>query len=372
MKPVPTPPTIAAPAQSTGLPFSLPTREPVTQVRQRDARVLRRPGRSRTQRLAGYDARYTDIVDYIVGITEEIWVDRAIGRIYDTYDHQCTIYSHYGVVRSVEEVVASTIATLNAFPDGEAHFLNVAWKGDDAEGFYTSHLGFSRSTNLGTSAYGPATGRRVSIRFCADCVSRENRIHTEWLVRDNGALVRQLGLDVHTVAREAAASPRFDSLVVSAPTRLVGQAPRTPLTDVDRSTVDGWARHFLHELWNLRRLDCLPDYYAPDAVAHWGSGQVATGVRNIGALVLNVMAAIPDSVLRVENVCWSDETDGVIVAVRWVLEGSTRAGGLLGAVPEGRVVAMMGMSHFRLAGQRIVEDWTVFDEVGVLAQAYRG
>ena len=84
------------------------------------------------------------------------------------------------------------------------------------------------------------------------------------------------------------------------------------------------------------------------------------------------MAAIPDGVMRVENVCWSDETDGIVAAVRWVFEGSSQKGGVLGdKIPEGRPVAMMGISYFRFDGPLIVEEWTVFDEVGVMAQAYR-
>ena len=32
---------------------------------------------------------------------------------------------------------------------------------------------------------------------------------------------------------------------------------------------------------------------------------------------------------------------------------------------------MMGSSHLRLNGPLVVEEWTVFDEVAVLAMAYR-
>ena len=207
------------------LPFRLPERPPVTRIRRVDPLALRAPKGPRTQPMRGFEETYTDIVDYIVRITEEIWVDRAIGRIYDTYDHACTVYSQYGVVRSVEEVIASTAGTLTGFPDGELHHLNVAWSGDEDAGFYTSHLGFSRSTNLGWSAWGPPTGRRLGIRFAADCVSNDNLIHTEWLVRDNGAAVRQLGLDVMTVAAAIAEAPARETRVLSAPTRLLGQAP---------------------------------------------------------------------------------------------------------------------------------------------------
>jgi predicted ester cyclase len=75
--------------------------------------------------------------------------------------------------------------------------------------------------------------------------------------------------------------------------------------------------------------------------------------------------------MRVEHVSHSEETDGVIVAVRWVYEGTTQSGGVLGECPVGKPVFMMGISHMRFAGDKIVEEWMVFDELGVLSQAYR-
>jgi len=353
------------------LPFVLPERPAVTRIRKVDPRGTSATGRSRSQPMAGFEDGFTDIVDYIVRITDQIWMERAVGRVYDTYDASCTVYSSYGVVRSVEEVIAGTVTTLNAFPDGEIHHLNVAWDGDDADGFYTAHLGHSRSTNLGRTGWGAATGRRTSIRFAADCISRDNRIHTEWLVRDGGAQVRQLGFDVHDCARRAAEWPVAERYIVAPETRLEGQTPRRRL-DLDTSTVDGWARHLFHDLWNLKRFDEIALHYAEDAVVHGGGGRVAMGVRNIGQLLIHIQTAIPDGVLRVEHVCWSDETDGVIVAVRWLYEGTTAPGGVLGECPAGKTVFMMGVTHMRLGNDgRIAEEWQVFDEVGVLVQAYR-
>ena len=353
-----------------GLPFRLEPRAVVTQIRKRDISELRNPRGKRTQAMAGFEDKFVDIVDYIIRITEEIWVDRGMGRIYETYDHACTVYSMYGVVRSVEEVMASTAATLNGFPDGEAHHLNVAWSGNENDGFYTSHLGFSRSTNLGGSAYGPATGKRVGLHFCADCISLANMIHTEWLVRDNGALVRQLGFDLHEVARRIAEIPAAEIKVVSVPTRMIGQSPRQPL-DLPRDTLDGYIRCMFHDIWNLRRHDYLSDYYATDIVSHAGGGRVAFGLRNLSALILQILTSLPDATIEVEHINYSEETDGVIVAVRWTLYGTTRPGGVLGDAPAGKAVAMMGMSHLRFAGGHIVEEWMLFDEVGVLASAYR-
>ena len=353
-----------------GLPFVLPERPPVTRIRQRDTAELLVPTGVRTQPMAGFEDDFTDIVDYIVRITEQIWSDRAVGRIYDTYDASCTVYTTNGIVRSVEEVIASTTMGIAGGPDGESHHLNVAWSGDESEGFYTSHLGFARSTNIGASPYGPATGRRLGRFFVADCVSRDNRIHTEWLVRDNGAAVRQMGFDLHDTARRLAEVPLHETSVVSVPTRLRGQAPPKAY-DGPTDNVEGWVANHFGRIWNMRRFDHIPQNYAPDVIAHWAGGRVAAGQRNLGSMIIGLLASLPDASLRVEHVCWSDETDGIIVAVRWTIEGTTRPGGLLGDVPAGRPVSVMGMTHLRFAGPVIVEEWTMFDEVAVLAQAYR-
>ena len=353
------------------LPFVLPERPPVSRIRHRDMAELRKRPLARTQPMAGFDAQYGNIVDYVVGITEEIWRDRAIGRIYETYDASCTIYTAGGVVRSVEAVVAATLASMHAYPDAVTDHVNIAWHGDDMAGFYTSHLGYSGGTNLGTSEFGAATGKRVMSYFVADCISRDNRIHTEWLIHDTGAVVRALGLDLHTTARTLAAVPPADLFIVSPPTRLDGQAPRRGF-DGTNTTPDGWARHHFDTVWNARRLEHVPFHYADDAIVHWPGDRMATGPRAIGDLVLGLLASLPDATLRVEHVSWSEETDGVILAVRWTLEGSSHAGGLLGDIPPGKTVSLPGASHMRFGSGHVVEEWTVFDELDALIQAYRG
>jgi predicted ester cyclase len=355
--------------------YSNEIRAVVTQVRRREPRELLAPAGPRTQSLDGFDDEFKDIVDFIYRITHRIWVEGAIGRIYDYYDYACTVHTPYTITRSVEDVVAGTATMLNAFPDRESHFLNVAWSGDAEQGFYTSHLGFSRMTNRGPTQYGPATNKTVLIRTCADCISHGNRIHTEWLVRDNGALVRQLGFDRHEVARRLAVGAATGSQALKQPgtqrSKLYGPLGPQPLALPQHSHVEA-AQHLLHDIWNRRRLDRIGEIYAADAVVHSGGGRVAVGVRNISALVISMLAAIPDAVLRVEHGCWSEERDGIIVAVRWVLDGSTRSGGFLGEVPNAQSISMMGISHLRFTGDKIVEEWTLFDEVAVLVQAYRG
>jgi predicted ester cyclase len=351
-----------------GLPFELPKRTAVTVLRNHKGRKApSRPASAPAGGIPGFDPCYTDIVDYIVRITDDIWLRQAIGLIYQTYDHACTVYGAHDISRSVEEVVAGTTASLQAFTDTQMEYLNVAWN-EQAEGYYTSHLGVRRAINTGTSVFGPATQARVAIHFAADCISSANRIHTEWLVRSSGELLRQLGLDLHSTAQMLAQLPPREPLVLSPETRLIGQMPRGRL-EIPQSTVEGWARHLFHDIWNLRRLDWLEKYYEPDVNAYF-AGRKATNLRALGDLVIAVQAAMPDAVMHVDHVCHSDEADGTIVAVRWRLEGTLHAG-LFGRPPAGKQVSMLGISHLRLDGPRVCEEWVLFDELAILIQAYR-
>ena len=346
------------------LPFTLPERAAVTRIRLVDVDTARPNPNPRTQDLPGFEDRYTDIVDYIIRITDEIWRDRAIGYIYDTYDANSTVYTSEMVVRTAEQVVQRSLGSLNAAPDLELRHLNVAWKSDDGAEFYTAHLGFDRSTDLAPSRYGPATGRRYVMRFAADCISRNNKIHTEWLVHDDGAMGRQLGFDLDEMAQSTA---------------LVALAePYCPLAGdhavaARDGSVESWVCALFDRVWNARRFDALPDFYAPEVIVHWAGGKTVQGAGALCELIVGLLAALPDGRIAVEHVCWSDETDGVIVAVRWTLSGSTTRGGALGnALPEGRLVSIMGISHMRFgAAGRVVEEWTLFNEVAARAMAFR-
>lgn len=344
-------------------PFTLPERPPVTSLRGRSTTEVRALGGPRTQDLPGFEPKWRDIVHYIVGITEEIWSDAAVNRIRDTYADDCVIHTSTGTVRGIEGVIAGTVQSLWAFTDFSTEHLNVAWS-RDTQGFYTSHLGFARSTNTGATIYGPATNASLARHFVADCISRDNKIHTEWLARDNRTGLMQMGVDIEAVARALAELPAPEPLAPSP-----ADAPGLPEPS-DAATPAGWAeRLFAH--WNARAFATAAEAYAPDAVAHWPGLREAAGPRAVARLMIGLLASVPDGLFRAEHVCWAEEDDGPVVAVRWRLDGTSSPHGAIGAMPAGRSVAMIGMSHFRLGGEGIVEEWTVFDDVAVLVQAFR-
>lgn len=346
------------------LPFTLPARDHVAPIRGRSTADIRTPGGERTQDLSGFEPKWRDIAHYIVGITEEIWTDAAVDRIRATYADDCVIHTSMGTSRGIEGVIAGTVQSMYAFTDFATEHVSVAWsrEGDD---FYTSHLGFARSTNTGATLYGPATDARLARHFVADCVSRDNRIFLEWLARDNRTGILQMGLDPNAVAQMLAEQPVAEPFVPLAP-----DAPGLPERG-DPATLDGWVAS-LFAAWNARAFADAATRYAPGAQAHWPGMREGSGPRDVAQLVIGLLASVPDGQFRVEHLSWVEESDGVIVAVRWRLDGSSSPYGAVGEMPAGRPVAMIGMSHFRFGEDgRIVEEWSVFDDVALMVQAYR-
>ena len=186
----------------------------VLQVERRDFQELVPENRPRVQSMRGFDDCYTDIVDYIVRCTHKIWDERDVGLIYTHYTHNCVLYGTMGTIYNREDVVRDTIQRLVSFPERRGMATQVIWNGNDKAGFYTSHLvtGSGRHTQFGH--FGQPTGRTFVSRTIADCMIIRNKIYREWVVADNMAIIKQLGLD------PAAFAERFARAVDRKSTRL--------------------------------------------------------------------------------------------------------------------------------------------------------
>ena len=155
---------------------------------------------------------YTDIVDYILGITFEIWEQRKVETILDYYGQHIDVFSLEGITHGAAKMVDQTHATLKAFPDRLLLAEDVVWSGNLARGF-SSHRLSSPMTNLGDPIFGTATGRKIHLMNVADCEITDGQITQEWLLRDNLALATQLGASLPDTVKRIAG--RFDDTLVS-------------------------------------------------------------------------------------------------------------------------------------------------------------
>jgi steroid delta-isomerase-like uncharacterized protein len=102
--------------------------------------------------------------------------------------------------------------------------------------------------------------------------------------------------------------------------------------------------------------------FAPDYAVFMGADAMR-GTDAIKALVDRYRAAFPDLRFTVDDVV----AEGDRLAVRWTAAG-THDGPLMGLPPTGRRATWGGVSCWRMAGGRCVEDRVTMDALGMLQQ----
>ena len=152
--------------------------------------------------MQGFSNKFVDFPDYIIGITKEIWEDRGIATLHDYYAPDIIVRSPASIVVGNQSVIAATMATLAEFPDRTLLGEDVIWSGTPETGMLSSHRLHSTATHAQPGVYGAPTGTKLRYRIIADCHAKTNKIDDEWLIRDQGAIVRQLGMNPEAYARD--------------------------------------------------------------------------------------------------------------------------------------------------------------------------
>lgn len=326
--------------------------------------------------LRGFDARFVDIVDYIIKITHEIWEEHGIGRLYEYYGTNMRIHTSDGDIYTRDKVIEATIQALAAYPDRRLYGDEVIWTGNDADGYYTSHRLTHEGHNWGATRYGPATGRRVSYRAIADCHVIEGRIVEEWLVRDELSLIHQLGFDVYEMAKKAARRDAALSQQFTVPgevDRLQGQLSPDPMppSDSDEFNVEELVRRSIHEIWNWRLLNKVKEYYVNNYLCESASGRCLYGLNQFRTYILSLLSPFPDLAVQVDHFCALQTGDDKYrTATRWTMMGTHTGPGIYGE-PTGNRIRIMGISHHLVENGKFVQEWTVFDEFALLKQLCR-
>ncbi|MCY3796504.1 MAG: ester cyclase [Chloroflexi bacterium] len=326
-----------------------------------------------TQPMEGYNPRYKNIVDYILGVTHEIWEEHGIGKLYDYYANTVLMHTASGLKYGREAVIAATIESLASFPDRRLYGEEVIWRGNNVDGFYTSHRLRHEGTNRGWTPYGPPTGKRVSYRAIADCVCVRNMMVEEWISRDELLLVMQLGLDPLKTAKEMVAKEKDSDMqfgIAGDVDHRVGQMPPEPWPEAQSDGFDpeDFIGRMMHEIWNWKLLNKARDYYHENFVFEGPSGRSFKGIGDFQTYALSLLSPFPDLSIHLDHFCHvGDERAGYRVATRWQMQGTHTGYGMYGA-PTGNPIRLMGFSHHLIQDGLITGEWTVFDEFVLLKQ----
>lgn len=353
-----------------------PVVEEVLQCERLDFTDLVPEGRPRSQSLKGFDACYTDIVDYIIRCTHKIWDERDVGLIYTHYTANCVLYGTMGTMYNREDVVRDTIQRLVSFPERRGMATQVIWNGNDRDGFYTSHLvtGSGRYTQNGH--FGPANGKPFVSRTVADCMIFENKIYREWVVADQMSIVQQLGIDPQALAERIAAtklSQGINNLDIGETGLMLGQYPPAEEADLSiaNNDLERQTLQWLHEVWNRKMFGKIRQVYSPTVMYHGPLMKELYGTAAVTHQVIGLVGSLPDAKFAPQHICSVPCVEGgVKVAVRWVMEGHHLGFGGIASFgdPTGKKVQVMGISHYHYKDGKIVDEWTVYDELSMLVQ----
>lgn len=122
-------------------------------------------------------------------------------------------------------------------------------------------------------------------------------------------------------------------------------------------------RRALDQAINRENLAVLDEMLAPDYHTHITIGRAPNGPLGLKLLIAIFRTAFPDLHCVVED----EIVDGDKFAVRWSMHGTHR-GMFLGNPPTGKQVDVLGIIFVRVENERIIEDWTLTDQLGILQQ----
>ncbi len=312
---------------------------------------------------------YSNVPDFIYGITREIWEDRGIGGKLDRYyAPDIRLRAPTGYTGSNAGVLGQTLQTLHQFPDRQLVGEDVIWRPCGDGTFLSSHRLTSVMTHTGDGSYGTATGSVVRSRIIAECWVRDQVVVEEWLVRDQAAFAHGLGLTAEQLARQMTERELRAGQPVSffTPAHDQPSAYEATLAGDDPAATryaDG-----LRKIWHEKDTSAIRDLYFHGADFHAPGGTVRYGHADIDRFVIGYLASMPDAVLQIHSLIVNREAERPVrMAARFSLSGTHSGFGHFGE-PTGAPLYIMALSHAHVTAGQVRSEWVMTDEVAVWKQ----
>jgi predicted ester cyclase len=317
--------------------------------------------------MKGFSNRWKDFPDYIIGITKEIWEDRGISTLHQYYAPDIVVRSPASVVRGNVGVIGATMATLAEFPDRQLFGEDVIWSGTAENGdLLSSHRLLSTATHTRPGMYGAPTGKALVYRIIADCAARNDQIYDEWLVRDQGAIVRQMGWEPKAFAADLIAREGGPEKCVKpfTPERdMVGDYKGTGNNNEAGKRYAG----MIERIMSADLASVTQDYDRACQLELPG-GITAHGWSAADQFWLGLRASFPNATFKVHHRIGRDDVgEPPRAALRWSLDGVHDGWGAFGT-PTGAKVHIMAMSHAEFGPRGLKREFVLYDETAIWKQ----
>jgi steroid delta-isomerase-like uncharacterized protein len=254
-------------------------------------------------------------------------------------------WPHFPHITDLDSYKAEIANTSSLIPDFHATLEDIIAEGDKVVARFTA-TGTASGEFMGITVDGvPYTNTWIIMfRFVG------GKIAEEWLQYDLLGVVEQFGAMPPT-------RPTPESYTWRPPSEVTGD-PGDPMANT------AMALYYVQKFWNEQSLAGLDNTHSLDFIPHNPVIPVhPSSLNTYKHVCLLHLAAFPDFHVTTENVI--AEADKV--AVRWTVNG-THQGELMGIPPTGRPVSFTGITLYRFADGKIVEEWWSYDALGMMQQ----
>ena len=316
--------------------------------------------------MKGFDKKYKNFPDYILKITKQIWEGKDVDSIGEFYTDNIPVRSPFGITYGNKPVIEATYNTLKEFPNRQLLGEDVIWNGNDDKGYHSSHRILSKGTHLGDGFYGKPTGKDIYYRVIADCACKDNQVYDEWIVRDQGAMVRQIGY-----------TPKeFAQIMIDKEGGLEKAKKLFDKNDIKPSDYqpekikkDSAGQKYSEILSKVFEEDYDFNDYNRASSIYWPGNKLGHGREDISKFWNSLKDIFTDIKFTIEHVGYLDESNkNPRASIRWFLEGVHSNDSEDYGKKTNSKLFIMGINHVELNQDGVIREWVLFDEVAIWKQ----
>ena len=316
--------------------------------------------------MKGFDKKYVDFPDYILKITKQIWEGKDVESIGKFYTDNIPVRSPFGITYGNKPVIEATYNTLKEFPNRQLLGEDVIWNGNDDVGYHSSHRILSKGTHLGDGFYGKPTGKDIYYRVIADCACKDNQVYDEWIVRDQGAMVRQIGY-----------SPKeFAQIMIDKEGGVDNAKKLFDKSEVEPSDyhpedmrINSAGEKYSKILNSVFEANYdFSDYNRASSI-FWPGNKLGHGREDVAKFWNSLKNIFTEINFSIEHVGYLDEPiKNPKASIRWFLEGIHSNDSDDYGKKTNSKLFIMGINHVELNKDGIIREWVLFDEVAIWKQ----
>ena len=316
--------------------------------------------------MKGFNKKYKDFPDYILKITKQIWEGKDVDSIGEFYTENIPVRSPFGITYGNKPVIEATYNTLKEFPNRQLLGEDVIWNGNDDNGYHSSHRILSKGTHLGDGFYGKPTGKDIYYRVIADCACKDNQVYDEWIVRDQGAMVRQIGYTPKEFAQimidKEGGLEKAKKLFDKNDVKLSDYNP----INVEKNSPGEKYSKILSKVFE-EGYD-FKDYNRASNI-YWPGNKLGHGREDIAKLWNSLKSIFTDIKFTIEHVGYLNEPNkSPRASIRWFLEGVHSNDSKDYEKKTNSKLFIMGINHAELNLDGVIREWVLFDEVAIWKQ----